>query len=309
MTSANTAGAETIPRGPYAARVSTPVSQQRDILRLAVPAFLALVAEPLFLLADAAIVGRLGVAQLAGLGVASAVLAHLGEHLRLPRLRHHGRRRPPARRRLRAPGRSRAGVDGTWLAIALGAPRQRSSPSSPRRSARRLRRLAGRPSAQAVTYLRVSAAGIPAMLVVLATPACCVACRTPGRRSSPRSAASASTSRSTSVRLRPAWASPAPRWGTVIAQTGWPPRSSWCSPGTPLARVPLRPHPGRVLAAARGGVPLLVRTLALRAVLARDHVGGRRARRRAGGRLPGVGDDLDLPRVRPRRPRHRRRRP
>ena len=34
--------------------------------------------------------------------------------------------------------------------------------------------------------------------------------------------------------------------------------------GTP---VPLRAHPGRVLAAARGGVPLLVRTLALRAVL------------------------------------------
>ena len=30
--------------------------------------------------------------------------------------------------------------------------------------------------------------------------------------------------------------------------------------------VPLRAHPGRVLAAARGGIPLLVRTLALRAV-------------------------------------------
>ncbi len=42
------------------------------MLRLAVPAFLALVAEPLFLLADAAIVGRLGVAELAGAGVASA---------------------------------------------------------------------------------------------------------------------------------------------------------------------------------------------------------------------------------------------
>ncbi|PKL93987.1 MAG: hypothetical protein CVV20_00870, partial [Gemmatimonadetes bacterium HGW-Gemmatimonadetes-1] len=41
---------------------------------LAVPAFLALVAEPLFLLADTAIVGHLGTASLAGLGVASAVL-------------------------------------------------------------------------------------------------------------------------------------------------------------------------------------------------------------------------------------------
>ena len=48
--------------------------QQREIVRLAVPAFLALVAEPLFLLADSAIIGHLGTTQLAGLGVASAAL-------------------------------------------------------------------------------------------------------------------------------------------------------------------------------------------------------------------------------------------
>jgi len=42
-----------------------------EILRLAVPAFGALVAEPLFLLADAAIVGRIGTTALGGLGVAS----------------------------------------------------------------------------------------------------------------------------------------------------------------------------------------------------------------------------------------------
>ena len=48
--------------------------QSREILRLAVPAFLALVAEPMFLLADSAIIGHLGTAQLAGLGVASASL-------------------------------------------------------------------------------------------------------------------------------------------------------------------------------------------------------------------------------------------
>ena len=38
--------------------------QAREILRLAVPAFLALVAEPLFLLADSAIVGNLGTAAI-----------------------------------------------------------------------------------------------------------------------------------------------------------------------------------------------------------------------------------------------------
>lgn len=48
--------------------------QHLEVLRLAIPAFLALVAEPLFLLTDAAIVGRLGVEPLAGLGVASAIL-------------------------------------------------------------------------------------------------------------------------------------------------------------------------------------------------------------------------------------------
>ena len=41
-----------------------PASTDREILRLAVPAFAALVSEPLFLLADAAIVGHLGTTQL-----------------------------------------------------------------------------------------------------------------------------------------------------------------------------------------------------------------------------------------------------
>lgn len=46
----------------------------RAILRLAVPAFGALVAEPLYVLADTAIVGHLGTPQLGGLGVASTIL-------------------------------------------------------------------------------------------------------------------------------------------------------------------------------------------------------------------------------------------
>ena len=49
-------------------------SVDRDILRLAVPALGALIAEPLFLLADTAMVGHLGATPLAGLGLASAVL-------------------------------------------------------------------------------------------------------------------------------------------------------------------------------------------------------------------------------------------
>ncbi len=93
--------------------------QHREVLRLAVPAFLALVAEPLFLLSDAAIVGRLGVAPLAGLGVASAVLltaANVFVFLA------YGTTAVVARQ-LGAGSRSgaiSAGIDGTWLAVGLG---------------------------------------------------------------------------------------------------------------------------------------------------------------------------------------------
>ncbi len=64
------------------------------------------------------------------------------------------------------------------------------------------------------------------------------------------------------------WGIAGSAWGTVIAQSGM---------ALALAAVlvtrahrrgaPLRPHPARVLASARTGIPLLVRTLALRAVL------------------------------------------
>ena len=47
----------------------------RQILAVAVPAFFALVAEPLMLMVDTAIVGHLGTSELAGLAAASAVLA------------------------------------------------------------------------------------------------------------------------------------------------------------------------------------------------------------------------------------------
>ncbi|MFD0889135.1 MATE family efflux transporter, partial [Streptosporangium algeriense] len=49
----------------------------RQILRLAVPAFGALVAEPLFLLTDTVIVGHLPAPALGAVGVASTVLSAL----------------------------------------------------------------------------------------------------------------------------------------------------------------------------------------------------------------------------------------
>src|SRR3954469_24702651 len=50
-------------------------TDRRGVLALAVPALGALVAEPLFLLADSAIVGRLGTVPLAGLGIAGGLLS------------------------------------------------------------------------------------------------------------------------------------------------------------------------------------------------------------------------------------------
>lgn len=49
-------------------------AERREIVRLAVPAFAALVSEPAFLLTDAVVVGHLGTAPLASLAVAGAVV-------------------------------------------------------------------------------------------------------------------------------------------------------------------------------------------------------------------------------------------
>jgi putative MATE family efflux protein len=93
--------------------------QDREILRLAVPAFLALVAEPLFLLSDSAIVGHLGTPELAALGIASAVLGTL---VSLCIFLAYGTTASVARQ-VGAGNSSRAlaqGVDGLWLAALIG---------------------------------------------------------------------------------------------------------------------------------------------------------------------------------------------
>ncbi|GEP40491.1 MATE family efflux transporter [Nocardioides psychrotolerans] len=86
---------------------------------MAVPAFLALVAEPLFLLSDAAIVGHLGTPELAGLGIAAIILQTVvglcvflayGTTASVARLLGAGDRRAALAQ----------GVDGVWLAVGIG---------------------------------------------------------------------------------------------------------------------------------------------------------------------------------------------
>lgn len=86
---------------------------------LAVPAFGALVAEPLFLAVDTALVGHLGAEELAGLGVAGAILhAVVGLMVFLSYSVT-----PLVARRLGAGDRRgafAAGIDGFWLSATLG---------------------------------------------------------------------------------------------------------------------------------------------------------------------------------------------
>ncbi|WP_181310127.1 MATE family efflux transporter [Nocardioides campestrisoli] len=92
----------------------------REILRLAVPAFFALIAEPLYLLSDSAIVGHLGTEELAGLGIAGVVLQTI---VGLCVFLAYGTTASVARH-LGAGDLRRAltqGVDGVWLAVLLGA--------------------------------------------------------------------------------------------------------------------------------------------------------------------------------------------
>src|SRR5581483_11958492 len=137
-----------------------------DILRLAIPAFGALVAEPLFLLADAAIVGRIGTVPLGGLGVASQALTTL---VSISIFLAYGTTAAVARQ-LGAGHRQaaiRLGVDGIWLAVAIGlGVLALGWPFAPE-----IVRIFGATpevSQGAVTYLRISLFGAPSMLVILA---------------------------------------------------------------------------------------------------------------------------------------------
>lgn len=60
--------------GPPHRRLLARTDHDREILRLAFPALGALLAEPLYLVADTAVVGHLGTPQLGGVAVATAVL-------------------------------------------------------------------------------------------------------------------------------------------------------------------------------------------------------------------------------------------
>lgn len=138
----------------------------REILRLAVPALGALIAEPAFLIVDAALVGHLGTTPLAGLGIAGAVLQTI-----VGLMVFLAYSTTPAVARLFGAGRPgeavSVGINGMWLALALGAVLAAAgAASSPWLVS--LFGAGDAVAAEANAYLVVSMWGLPAMLIVFA---------------------------------------------------------------------------------------------------------------------------------------------
>ncbi|MFC0039438.1 MATE family efflux transporter [Actinomadura rayongensis] len=241
--------------------------RDREILRLAVPAFGALVAEPLFLLSDSAIVGRLGTASLGALGVAGQILATL---VYLCVFLAYGTTAGVARQvgagDLRAAVRQ--GVDGVWLAAAIGAALVvLGFPLVP--ALVDLFGASAEVAPHAETYLRVSLFGIPGMLVVLAGTGVLRGLqdtRTPLAVSVGGFSVNLALNALFVLALHRGIAGSAA--GTVLAQTGS--AAVYVAVVLRAARrhgASVRPDAAGLRTAATAGAALLLRTAALRVVL------------------------------------------
>jgi putative MATE family efflux protein len=241
--------------------------QDRAILRLAVPAFAALVCEPLFLLADAAVVGHLGTASLAALGIAGAVVATLvGLFVFLA----YGTTASVARRMGAGDqqGALVVATDGLWLAVTLGAVVAALGAVFANRV---VAAFDAAPAVvpQAETYLRIAVLGVPGLLVMLAATGVLR-----GMQDTRTPLVVAVVANLTNIALNVTLVYGAglgiagSAWGSVLAQTG---AAAW------LVAVVVRdarrhgarlgPDLAGIRASAHAGIPLVVRTLTLRAAL------------------------------------------
>ncbi len=147
-------------------RIARRSPHDREIVRLAVPAFFALIAEPLYLLADTAIVGHLGTTKFAGFAVAGAVLtAAFGifNFLAYSTTSAVARQVGAGDRKAAA----HLGVDGLWLAVGLGlALTVLGLAFAP--AIVDVMGASARAHPFAVTYLRISIVGAPLLLLTLA---------------------------------------------------------------------------------------------------------------------------------------------
>ncbi|MGH3343993.1 MAG: MATE family efflux transporter [Carbonactinosporaceae bacterium] len=239
----------------------------REILRLAVPAFGALVAEPLFLLTDSAIVGHLGTPQLGGLGVASTVLQTL---VFLCIFLAYGTTAAVSRR-LGAgdhQGAIQQGIDGIWLGAALGVLALAVGiPLTP--NVVEMFGTSSDVTPYAITYLRISLLGAPSMLVVLAATG---VLRGLQDTRTPLVVAVAGFGANIVLNLALVYGLglgiAGSALGTVAAQSGMAlAYLTVVGRGARRHGAALRPDLAGIRAAGASGVPLVLRTLSLRVVL------------------------------------------
>lgn len=247
--------------------VPTLSSQDREIWRLAVPAFFALVSEPMMLLADSAIVGHLGTPQLAALGIAGTLLQTVvGICIFLA----YGTTSAVARRIGAGDHRGALaqGIDGMWLALLLGIALAVAGAVLARPLVESFD-----PSAQvssfAVTYLRISCAGVPSMLLLLAATGVLRGLqdtRTPLVVAVSANLVNIVLNVTLVYGLGLGIAGSA--LGTALAQT-----AAAVALGAVVVRgarrdgASLRPDRPGIIASAQSGVPLVVRTVTLRAAI------------------------------------------
>ncbi|MGW6400111.1 MATE family efflux transporter [Streptomyces sp. NPDC055134] len=239
----------------------------REIVALAVPAFGALVAEPLFVMADSAIVGHLGTAQLAGLAVASSLLmTAVSVFVFLA----YATTAAVARRVGAGDLQSaiRQGMDGIWLALLLGAAVIAIVlPTAP--ALVELFGASHTAAPYAITYLRISSLGIPAMLVVLAATGVLRGLqdtKTPLYVAVGGFVANGALNAGLVYGAGLGIAGSA--WGTVIAQVAMAAVYLFVVVrGARRHGASLRPDAAGIRACAQAGAPLLVRTLSLRVIL------------------------------------------
>ena len=239
----------------------------REIRRLALPSLGALLIEPLLVAVDSAMVGHLGTSELAGLALASTVLTTIvglciflayATTASTARLFGAGRHREALSR----------GIDGIWLALilavilatgllAFGGPLLELFGPAPD------------VALQARRYLHTSAFGLPGMLVVLAANG---TLRGLGDTTTPFYAAAWGAAANVPLNfllIYPAgWGVAGAGAGTALAQT--------CM-GVWLVSVVIRRarreqartsfHGAGVLASLSSAIPLIIRTLCLRAAI------------------------------------------
>jgi putative MATE family efflux protein len=242
-------------------------ARDREIARLAVPAFAALVSEPLFLLADAAIVGHLGTAQLAALGLAGVIVqTAIGLFVFLA----YGTTSTVARAIGAGDRRTAlaAGIDGLWLAVAIGCVVALATFAltpvlvdafHPADDVRDF----------AATYLRIAVFGIPALLLVFAATG---VLRGLQDTRTPLVVAVAANAANIALNLLfvygLGWGIAGSAAGTLVAQgIGAVAITTVVVRHARRYDAVLAPRLAGVVSAWRAGVPLIVRTLSLRATL------------------------------------------